>query len=405
MKQYRQVLKVPGLRRTIALGWFVKLPVIAIPVVLALQVTLGLDRGLGSAGLVTGAWMLGAMTGSPFLGRAMDRYGMRPVLLVSATAQGLFWATAAALPHPALVGAALLSGLLLVPGSTVVRLVVAARVPAEHRQAGFALDSMTSQLSYLVGPGAAAVLATQLSPAVTTRALGGLLVLGTLALAMHVPARPPTAPAGPPDRPAEPRTGRPGASLLALLACTFAAGTVSSGFEISLLGVLRAEGDVAWVGLLIATTGLYAVAGGFLFGTLTFPVPAWAPVCLLGLVTAPLALTSDWRVLLVVVLPAAVLSASSFAATATAVSTAGPEESRGRTMGLYGSALAGGNALGAPLAGLAAGWAGPSAGFAAIGAFTALVGLTARLALPRPAPPRPAATAPLPDPAGKADPT
>ncbi|WP_435191964.1 MFS transporter [Streptomyces sp. bgisy126] len=380
MKQYAQVLAVPGVWRTVVLGWLVKLPMIAIPVVLALQVSVGLGRGLGSAGLVTGAWMLGAMTGSPFLGRAIDRRGLRPVLLVSAVAQGAFWGVAALLPHPVLVGAALLSGLLLVPGSTVVRLVVSAQVPEEHRAAGFALDSMTSQLSYLVGPGVGAVLATQLSPALATRLLGCLLVLSMTALAFQVPR----SVAGRGTESGGASGGR-SAGLLPVLACTFAAGTVSSGFEISLLGVLRAEGQVAWVGLLIAVCGAYAVVGGFLFGTLTFPVPPWAPVLLLGLVTGPLVLVSDWRVLLVAVLPAAMLSAASFAATATAVSRASSQETRGRTMGLYGSALAGGNALGAPLAGLGSDWAGhPSAGFLIIGTAAAAVALACRFSRPRP---------------------
>ncbi len=382
MKRYAQVLAVPGVWQTVALGWLVKLPMIAIPIVLALQVSVGLGRGLGSAGLVTGAWMLGAMTGSPFLGRAMDRHGLRPVLLVSAVAQGAFWAVAALLSLPALVAAALLSGLLLVPGSTVVRLVISAQVPAEHRQTGFALDSMTSQLSYLVGPGIGAVLATQLSPAFATRLLGCLLVLATTALALQVPR----SAAGDGPQPGGDGADGPTGGLLAVLACTFAAGTVSSGFEISLLGVLRAEGDVEWVGLLIAVCGAYAVVGGFLFGALPFRVPPWAPVLLLGLVTGPLVLVSDWRVLLIAVLPAAMLSAASFAATATAVSRAASQETRGRTMGLYGSALAGGNALGAPLAGLGSGWAGhSSAGFLIVGAAAvavALAGLPAQLRRP-----------------------
>ncbi|MFJ2406439.1 MFS transporter [Streptomyces xanthochromogenes] len=384
MKRYAQVLAVPGVGRTVALGWLVKLPMIATPVVLALQVSVGLGLGLGSAGLVTGAWMIGAMVGSPFLGRAMDRHGLRRVLLLSAAAQGVFWGVAALLPQPALAVGALASGLLLVPGSTVVRLVVSASVPAQHRQTGFALDSVTSQLSYLLGPGIAAVVATQLSPALATRLLGCVLVLATTALALYVPM--------PPAEEDAKTTAAPSAAggrtlgLLPVLACTFAAGTVSSGFEISLLGVLRSEGEVAWIGLLIAACGAYAVAGGFLFGMLSFPVPPWAPVLLLGLATGPLAFVSDWRILLVAVLPAAMLSAASFAATATEVGRVSDERTRGRTMGLYGSALAGGNALGAPLAGLGSGWTGqPSAGFLIIGAAAAATALAGRLLRPRPA--------------------
>ncbi|WP_329167154.1 MFS transporter (plasmid) [Streptomyces sp. NBC_01717] len=382
MKRYALVLKVPGVWQTIALSWLVKLPVISIPIVLALQVSLGLGRGLGSAGLVTGAWMLGAMAGAPLLGLAMDRHGLRLVLLVGAVAQGAFWGVAAVLPYPVLVAAAFLSGLLLIPGSTVVRLVISAQVTAEHQQTGFALDSMTSQLSYLVGPGLGAVLATQLSPSLATRLLGCVLVLASVSLAIQVPS---AVTGGSRQRGARADSGSgPNCGLLALLACTFAAGAVSSGFEISLLAVLRAEGDVAWVGLLIAMCGAYAVAGGFLFGMLRFPVLPWSPVLLLGLVTWPLGLVTDWRVLLIAAMPAAMLSAASFAATASALGRGRPARTRGRTMGYYGSALAGGNALGAPLAGLGIGWAGrPGTGFVIVGTFSVAVAAASRLVLLR----------------------
>lgn len=130
--RYRPLLAVPGMRTTLVTGFLVKLPVIAIPLVLSLQVSLGLDRSLGAAGLVTGVWMAGVMTGAPALGWAMDRLSMRPVLAVSAVAQGVFWAAADRLPYPALVCGALASGLLLVPGSTLTRMVLATRTPPEH---------------------------------------------------------------------------------------------------------------------------------------------------------------------------------------------------------------------------------------------------------------------------------
>lgn len=387
MKQYVLVLRAPGVWQTVVLSWFVKLPVIAIPLVLALQVSLGLGHGLDSAGLAAGAWMLGAMAGAPLLGRAMDRHGLRPVLLVSAVAQGVFWGVAPVLPYPVLVCAALLSGLLLVPGSTVARLVISAQVPSEQQQTGFALDSVTSQLSYLIGPGIGAVLATQLSPSLATRLLGCVLVAASVALALQAPALT-TGGSQRQDDGDGPRSGL-NAELLAILACVFAAGVVSSGFEISLLAVLRAEDEVVWIGLLIAMCGTYAVIGGFLFGTLRFPVLPWAPVLLLGLSTWPLAFVSDRRILLVAVLPAAMLSAASFAATAAAVGRAQSVRTRGRTMGFYGSALAGGNAVGAPLAGLGIGWADrPGAGFLIVGAVAVAVAVAGRSAtLPSPAAP------------------
>ncbi|MFC8090459.1 MFS transporter [Streptomyces sp. NPDC057301] len=388
--RYRPLLAVPGMRTTLVMGFFVKLPVIAIPLVLSLQVSLALDRSLGAAGLVTGAWMAGVMAGAPVLGWAMDRWSMKPVLAVSALAQGVFWTAADRLPYPALVCGALASGLLLVPGSTLTRMVLAGEAPPEHRQAAFALDTVTSQLSYLAGPALGAVLATQGTPATACRLLGGVLVLGLAAFALRPgsaarqtsgaargEASPSTAVAGTGGT----ETDRPAAGLgtvpvvVAALACAFGTGTISSGFELSLLGLGRAQGALEWVWLLIAACGLFAVLGGLLFGTLSVtPRPA-GPLLLLGLVTAPLGLVGDWRFLLVAVAPAAMLAATSFAVTATACSAAATEHTRGRVLGLYGAAVAGGNAAGAPLAGVATAASGPAAGFVAVGAVAVLVAL------------------------------
>ncbi|MFF8430719.1 MFS transporter [Streptomyces sp. NPDC016566] len=380
--RYRPLLAAAGLRTTLVIGFLVKLPVIAIPLVLSLQVSLGLDRSLAAAGLVTGVWMAGVMAGAPVLGWAMDRLSMRPVLAVGAVAQGVFWAVADRLSYPALVCGALASGLLLVPGSTLTRMVVAARTAPEHRQAAFALDTVTSQLSYLAGPVLGAVLSTQGSPATACRLLGTVLVLGLAAFALRSAPAARSGEAGvsvPVGGAGEPgRAGTGGGSVpvvVGVLACAFATGTISSGFELSLLGVARGQGAMEWVGLLIAACGVYAVLGGLLFGTLSFTPPPAAPLLLLGLVTAPLGLVGDWRILLVAVAPAAMLSATSFAVTAAACSAVATDHTRGQVLGLYGAAVAGGNAAGAPLAGVATAAAGPAAGFLVVGTVAALVAL------------------------------
>jgi predicted MFS family arabinose efflux permease len=381
--RYRRILAVPGMRRTMLLAYLVKLPVIAIPIVLTLQVSVGIGRGLGSAGLVIAGWLVGATVGSPFIGRAVDRWGLRPVVLLSAVAQGVFWSVAALLPYPVLVAAAVLDGLVLVPGSTIVRLVVA-RAPEPYRPTGFALDTLSTQLSYLMGPALAAVLATQVSPAVATRTLGAVLTAGSLAAALTTP---PLAAAV--ARGGERGQGRPGGRLLAVLACTVAAGIVASGFEISIVAVLRAHDALGWTGLLLAACGAYAAAGSLFAGATTRPAPAWAATALLGAVTVPLGLVGDWPLLLLGVGPAAMLSATAFTASATAASAAAPPGARGQTLGLYGAALAAGNSAGAPLAGLASSVAGPGWGFAAVGAAALAIGLAAWLPLRH----RPAATA------------
>ncbi|HEY6796504.1 MAG TPA: MFS transporter [Kineosporiaceae bacterium] len=390
MAGYRRVLRVPGMAPLMLLGMLVKLPVIAIPLVLALQVTLGLDRGMGAAGAVTGVWTLGAAVGSTVLGGAVDRHGVRSVLVSSAIAQGAFWSVAAVAPYAVLVVLAPLSGASLLLGSTVMRLSIRDRVPPADQQAAFALDSMSSHLSYLSGPAVGALLATQVSPAAATRLLGCLLVTAMLALATRVPSPARRQPASVTSSPtpsdtsdtgdgSHGRDGVPWKTLLPVLGCTVAIGIVTSGFEMSLLSVLRAGDDLVWLGLLTALCGGYAVVGGFVVGLAPVRVPPWAATALLGATTAVLTRLTDWRVLTAAVAPAAAMSAVALTCTASTVGRGGSGSRRGRVIGLYGSALGAGNALGAPIVGLATDSAGRStwagAGFAAVGGLAVAVGL------------------------------
>jgi predicted MFS family arabinose efflux permease len=100
---------------------------------------------------------------------------------------------------------------------------------------------------------------------------------------------------------------------------------------------------------------------------------------LFGLVTVPLGLVPGWRWLFLAVAPVAMLSSIAFAAAANAVSRAAPAAKRGRAMSTYGAALAGGNALGAPLAGLANQGSGMVLGFAVVGCLAVVVAVAAFL--------------------------
>jgi MFS family permease len=380
VEQYRLVLNNPGVRPVFALGFILKLAVIAIPIVLALHVAVGLGKGMGTAGLAVSAWLIGVTAGSPLQGAAIDRWGLRPVLLLSASAQGVFWEAAPLLGFPALLAGAAVSGVLLIPGSTPVRLAITTLIPAGQRQTGFAIDSMLTELSYIAGPAAGALATTQISSTVAMRGLGCVAVAGGLSLAML------------PHRPGEPAPGAPGEagqearpdrwmSVIALLACVIAAGVATGGFEISLVGLMRLAGTIRWMGLLLSACGVYALVGGFVFGASRLAVRTWVTTLLLGLVVAPLGWVGDWRVLLAAVAPAAVLSAVTLAAAANEISGIATAATRGRVMSVYGAALAGGNAVGSPLAGLAVSMGGAAAGFVTVGGVAIAVSLAARLAL------------------------
>jgi predicted MFS family arabinose efflux permease len=378
--QYRVVLRTPGIRSTLAFGFILKLAVIAIPIVLTLHVALGLGKGLGAAGLVVSGWLVGVTVGAPLQGAAIDKWGLRPALLFSAAAQGVFWGMAPLWSLPALMVGATVSGLLLIPGSTPVRLAITALVPEGQRQTGFAVDSMVTEVSYLVGPAVGALATTEVSSSVAMRGLGFVSLLGGVSLAILGYRQNATAAAELRDE-REQTPPTPWKSLIALLACVFAAGGATAGFEIATVGLMRSTGSTQWIGLLLCACGVYALVGGFVFGASRLTVRTWTGALALGLVVIPIGWIADWRILLVAVAPAAVISSVTLAASASEVSRFATAANRGRVMSLYGAALAGGNAVGAPIAGFAVSMGGPVSGFVAAGGVSIVVSLAAKLAV------------------------
>jgi MFS family permease len=381
---YRKVFAVPGFPLVMALGLLAKLPVIAIPIVLTLHVTTGLDHSYGQAGLVISAWTAGFTVGSPVQGRLIQRYGLRSVLAVSTLAQGLFWCLAPQMSYPVFAVGALLSGLLLVPGSTVVRLAIGGLVPQEHRQTAFAVDSMITEVAYMVGPAMAALAVTEFSTRGVLISLGLALVISGGALVASNPRyqeAPPARGARAPAGAVRQRwlTGR----LVAILACSLAAGAIVTGYEVAIVSTLRSLDQLGWAGLVVFGCGLYSLIGGLVFGTFSRTPPVPVMIGLLGLAAMPLGLSGHWWVLALAVAPAAALCAPGFASTANAVSQAAGDGNRATVMSLYGSVLSAGGAIGASLAGAAFDAGGARAAFGSVGGLGVVLAMSAWIVLRR----------------------
>lgn len=379
LDQYRKVFAIPGFPLVMTLGLLAKLPIVAIPIILTLHVATGLDRGYAQAGLVIGGWTAGVALGAPAQGYFLRRYGLRPVLTVVALAQGLFWGLAPTLSFPAFATGAVVSGLLLVSGSTVSRLAIGGLVPAAHRHTAFAVDSIATEITIMIGPPLAVLAVAQTS---TDGALVGLcaaLVLSCGSLAVVNP-RIETAD----DTPAagKPR-GRINARLVTVLVCSLAIAAIVTGYEVVLVATLRSTGQLQWTGLVLFACAVFSLLGGLLYGTLRHGVPVSWMVCLLALAVLPLGLVgSQWWLLGLAMLPAAALVAPGFAATANAV-TLEAAGNQAVAMSIYGSALSAGSSIGAPLAGAAFETGGARAGFATVGGLGLLAGLAGWLVLGR----------------------
>ncbi|MCO1597971.1 MFS transporter [Micromonospora sp. RHAY321] len=375
MKPYRDALAIPGLRSLLLLAVLARIPLTATGVTLTFYVVLDLDRGYGAAGLVGAAVTVGAAIGGPLLGRLVDRRGLRPVLVLTAIAEGLFWTTAPSLSYQLLLPAAFVAGSLALPIFSVVRQSIAALVPEDRRRPAYALDSMSVELSFMIGPALAVALVTAISARTTLYLVGaGIVAAGIGLWLLNPPTRSAAEPTGPRRR--VPRREWLTPRLLAVLAVSAAATLVLGGTDVAVVAVLRASGEVGWTGAVLAMWAVASLVGGFAYGAVHRSLSPLALAAALGLCTIPVGLGgSHWWLLSLALIPAGALCAPTIAASSDAVSRLAPPEVRGEAMGLHGSAVTVGIAIGAPLAGAVIDASAPLWGFVVTGALGALVTL------------------------------
>ncbi len=401
---YRDVLALPGVLRLLVFAVLARVPHAGSTVAITLYVVLGMDRGYAAAGLVAAVSTIGAGIGSPWRGRAVDRFGLRRALLPSVVAQAGIWAAIPFLGFQALLLAVFVGGLLTVPIFTVVRQSLAALVPLPQQHTAFALDSIGTELTFMAGPALAVLLATQWSTTGTVFAIGAGLSLAGLALMIF---NPPTrsvgetdsaarsVPGGQPNEqsvpgaPSDQHAGLSGRSamlrdpaLLAVLAITAGSLVVLAGTDVSIVAHVRANGDVGLTWVVFIVWALASLVGGLVYGAAHRAVPPSLLLLGLGLLTIPVGFAPSTGWLAAAMIPAAFLCAPAISATATAISRLVSEERRGEAMGWYGSAMTLGIAAGTPAAGTAIDAVGPWAGFALIGSVGVAVALVGLLLIP-----------------------
>ena len=379
---YRGVLSLPGVGALTAVSFLARLPASAAAITLTLHVVLTLEHGYAAAGLVGAAATVGMAVGAPLLGRLVDRRGLRTMLALTLCAQAVFWTVAPSLSYPALLAGALLGGLLGVPVYSITRQSLAVMVPPARRRPAFALDSMSVEISYIVGPAVGTLLALQGSTSIGMWVVGaGWLVAGTALLLLNPPTRAPEL---------TDATRRPPVRewldlrLLGALLATTAAVIVVFGTELSMIAGLELGGQAGWIPLVNGVWCLASLVGGFLYGAARRSRSVPVLVAGLGAATLPVALGGPWWSYALLLVPAGMLIAPSMAASAEAVSVLAPEHVRGLVTGLHGSAITLGAAVATPLAGLLIDLASPAAAVLVVGAvglgIAGIVGVLARTA-------------------------
>ncbi|WP_407342465.1 MFS transporter [Pengzhenrongella phosphoraccumulans] len=384
---YGRLLRRPAVLRLVLVALVARVPNASLGVIVTLHVVGPLGRGYGAAGIVAAAATIGMAIGAPWRGRLVDRLGLRRALLPSVLIEATIWTAAPFLSFEALVGAAALAGLFMVPVFSVVRQSLAVLVPPDEQRTAFALDSVCTELTFMLAPALAVLVATTWS---TTAALVavGFATVGAGGLLMWFD--PPTSSAGVLAREAGRVAGRVAPSgpevvlpaptgraftpaLLVVLLAAAAASLVLNGTDVSIIAALVEWDQASSAGWMIALWAGGSLVGGLAYGGGRHSIHPLVLVLALALLTIPAAFAGTPLLLAIAVVIAGVPCAPALSAITAMLVRIVPEHRRGEVMGWNGSAMTVGAALGAPLCGALIDRYGASAGFLAAGVIGAVV--------------------------------
>lgn len=244
----------------------------------------------GAAGIVGGAFAVAEAVAGPQVARAIDRYGQTlvlPILLVvhGAAMAALILAVAHRAPVPAEAAIAVVAGTALPE----IGALSAARWswlldgdPA--LPSAFALEALSNELAFLVGPLVVSLVSTLAAPVVGSALAAALIVLGGAGLTLEAGTAPP---AGRVSEELEPRRGRLLDPAFAMLvAVTLGLGILFGAMTVSTTAFAVNLDRADLVGPLNGLSSATGIAGGWLFGR-----RRWrrSPSTLLGLALALLA--------------------------------------------------------------------------------------------------------------------
>ncbi len=265
---YSDILSRTGAARFVVAGWFGRLSrsTTSISTVLLVSQVTG---SYALAGAVSGAIVVGIAVGSPLWSRALDARGQTRVIPVSLVASVLFasaFALAVVVRAPTwtwFVGAFAVGATALDYGTLVRARWSALLTSPTERHASLALESVSDESIYVIGPPLVTFLAAVANP-VLGFATGIVVTLaGGIALLVQVT----TAPAVVDRSLARPlRVGWLPAGVLGVLPLYVGIGLLFASVDVSAVSVARAADEAALAGLIAACFAVGSAVAAFLFG-------------------------------------------------------------------------------------------------------------------------------------------
>jgi MFS family permease len=299
-ERYSTVLRARYVRRMLLLAMAARAPIgiNGLATVLVVKESTG---SYAAAGAVAAAFATGIGIFAPFAGRLIDRLGPGRVLVPLAVTHAVTLVALVALaqadaPPGLLALDALIAGCAMPPIGSVLRALWPELVDPELLTTAFALDSVSVELVFVIGPLLVALTAATSEPRLALLIAAAIVLAGTIAFAAAEPVR-----RWRPQEDDGPR-GRFGA-LRARGVQTVALSIIPVGFclgaaEVAFPAFGEAVGDKALAGPLIALWSLGSAVAGIVYGAYGHRIsPATAferGMLVLPLVTLPLALAGSF---------------------------------------------------------------------------------------------------------------
>lgn len=267
---YRRLLGEPAARGLAVADVCARLPQGMVSITLLLVAAT--HGSMTTAGLVVACYTLGQAVTGPLRGRLADRHGLARVCGVCSGGYAVALAcllagSLAGGPAWLLVAAATAAGLVVPPLSPGMRSLWSARAPAGLRQAAFALDAAVFDLAYITGP----VLASSLAAGIAPAAAAGLLLALTGGAVVIIGAHSRPGDGGQDGHHAHARRPVLGslhsAALRRLLVSGALVNIALSATEVALTAYARQHHALWASGPLLAEVSVGSIVGSLLLGT------------------------------------------------------------------------------------------------------------------------------------------
>jgi MFS family permease len=380
MRAYAAILRAPHMRPL-----FLSMLLTRLPLGLnALATVLFLRERTGSfavAGAAAGGLALGNAMGAPVNARLVDRVGSRVLLALAAGhAAGLLVLLVLGsngAPAALLVVDAVATGFCLPPVSSVLRALYPRLLSEELVRAAFALDSVLTETIFIAGPLLIAALVALVGPEAALVFSAAAVTTGAMLFFTALPAR---------DRGRARSRSRLGAlrapGIRTLLFTMLPVGFAFGALEVAIPAFASDHGHPGYSGVLIAIWSIASACGGLVYGArsaaLSLSRVHVRVALLLPLSFLPLALAGPLWTMALLVVPAGALIAPLIASRNELAGAVAPPDSETEAFTWPLTALVGGVALGAAVAGSvveASSWRAAvlvAVGAAALGAVVAL---------------------------------